>query len=200
MIEAARFVNAFPVMGQENSKSQKGKNAKFMPTNIMLPPKPSDLKGASAPARRPVTMTAKSPLRSGWILVVGLLGLCVLGTWLTSRNYHAQVVTSTSATVLQNQWPESRIAAEFPAGEVARLRPGMVARITVGTDKTLIPGRVFSIDSGRVVIAVSGDAGNVGRSPEESAKNHHYLPAGASCAVTVDMTIPPEALASPSPR
>jgi hypothetical protein len=149
-------------------------------------------------------MPAQSPLRSGWILVVGLLGLCVLGTWLTSRNYHAQVFTSTQATVLQNQWPESRIAAEFPAGEAARLRPGMVARITLGEDKTLIPGRVLSVDSGAhgsgVVIAVTGDAGHAGHSPGGSAKKHHYLPTGASCAVTVDTTIPPEALASPSPR
>ena len=50
MIEAARFVNAYPVMGQENAKAQKKKNPKFMPTNIMLPPKASDLKGASASA------------------------------------------------------------------------------------------------------------------------------------------------------
>jgi len=50
MLEAARFVNAYPVIGQENAKSQKNKNSKFMPSNIMLPPKPSDLKGASAPA------------------------------------------------------------------------------------------------------------------------------------------------------
>jgi hypothetical protein len=50
MIEAARFVNAYPVLGQENAKAQKKKNPKFMPSNIMLPPKPSDLKGASTPA------------------------------------------------------------------------------------------------------------------------------------------------------
>lgn len=50
MIEAARFVNSYPVMGQENARSQKKKNPKFMPTDIMLPPKASDLKGASAPA------------------------------------------------------------------------------------------------------------------------------------------------------
>jgi hypothetical protein len=148
-----------------------------------------------------MTASAKSPFRSGWILVVGLLGFCVLGTWLTSRNYRAQVFTSTRATVLQNQWPESRIAAEFPAGEAARLRPGMIARITIGTDKTLIPGRVFSVASGAdaagVVIAVTADGG---RSPGESPPPRRYLTAGASCAVTVDTTIPPEALASQSPR
>jgi hypothetical protein len=146
-------------------------------------------------------MPAKPPSRPGWILVAGLLGLCVLGTWLTSRNYRAQVFTSTRATVLENQWPESRISAEFPAGEAARIRPGMVARITVGADKTLIPGRVLSVGSGTAngaVIAVTGDVGNAGRSPGDEGKPHHYLPAGASCAVTVDTTIPPEALGSPS--
>lgn len=151
-----------------------------------------------------MTASAKSPLRAGWILVVGLLAFCVLGTWLTSRNYHAQVFTSTRATVLQNQWSESRIAAEFPAGETARMRPGMVARITVGSDRTLISGKVLSLGSGTnagtAVIALTGDAGNAGRPPGESSKSHHYLPAGASCAVTVDTTIPPEVLTSPTPR
>ena len=143
------------------------------------------------------------PLRSGWILVVGVLGLCLLGTWLTSRNFRAQVFTSTRATVLQNQWPESRIDAEFAAGEAARLRPGMVARITVGTDKTLIAGRVFSVGSetnpSSVMISVTGIVGNAGRSVTEEGKTHHYLPAGSACVVTVDMSIPPEMFASPSP-
>jgi len=47
MVEAARFVNAFPVMGHEKEKAQKKKQAPFMPTDIMLPPKAADLKGAS---------------------------------------------------------------------------------------------------------------------------------------------------------
>jgi hypothetical protein len=50
MIEAARFVNSFPVTGHEKDASQKKKKPKFMPTNIMLPPKASDLKGASTPS------------------------------------------------------------------------------------------------------------------------------------------------------
>lgn len=50
MIEAARFVNAYPVMGQEKATSQKKKRAPFMPSNIMLPPRASDLREASAPA------------------------------------------------------------------------------------------------------------------------------------------------------
>ena len=148
-------------------------------------------------------MSSKTSLRSGWILVIGLIGLCVLGTWLTSRNYRAQVLTSTEATVLQNMWPESRIAAQFTAGEASRMRPGMAARITVGNDKTLISGRVISVGSetnpASIMISVTGDVGNAGRPAGEPGKSHHYLPAGAACVVTVDMSIPPEMLASPSP-
>ncbi len=48
MAEEARMVNAFPLMGQENSKNQKKKKQPFAPANIMLPPKASDLSGASA--------------------------------------------------------------------------------------------------------------------------------------------------------
>jgi len=44
-------VNAFPLMGQENSKNQKKKKQPFAPANIMLPPKASDLSGASAPVQ-----------------------------------------------------------------------------------------------------------------------------------------------------
>jgi hypothetical protein len=125
------------------------------------------------------------------------------GTWLTSRNYRAQVLTSTEATVLQNMWPESRISAQFTAGEASRMRPGMAARITVGNDKTLISGRIISIGSetkpASVMISVTGIVGNAGRSVTEEGKPHHYLPAGAACVVTVDISIPPEMLASPSP-
>jgi hypothetical protein len=49
MLEAARLVNAFPMMGQENNKNQKKKSQPFSPVNIMLPPKASDLGGGSAP-------------------------------------------------------------------------------------------------------------------------------------------------------
>jgi hypothetical protein len=51
MAEEARLVNAFPIMGQESQKDQKKKKQPFAPSNIMLPPKASDLSGASAPAQ-----------------------------------------------------------------------------------------------------------------------------------------------------
>ncbi len=46
MAEEARMVNAFPLMGQENTPAQKKKKQPFSPTNIMLPPKPSELRNA----------------------------------------------------------------------------------------------------------------------------------------------------------
>ncbi len=47
IMEEARMVNAFPVMGQENAASQKKKKDQFMPKNIMLPPKASDIQGTA---------------------------------------------------------------------------------------------------------------------------------------------------------
>jgi len=49
MVEDARLVNAFPVKGQENKPGQRKKKQPFSPTNIMLPPKASDLRNASGP-------------------------------------------------------------------------------------------------------------------------------------------------------
>lgn len=48
MTEEALLVNGFPLMGQENSPAQKKKKQPFSPTNIMLPPKASDLRKTSA--------------------------------------------------------------------------------------------------------------------------------------------------------
>jgi len=47
MVEEARLVNTFPVMGQENNPKQKQKKQPFSPSNIMLPPKASDLQNPS---------------------------------------------------------------------------------------------------------------------------------------------------------
>jgi hypothetical protein len=154
----------------------------------------------SAPAPR------KAVFNSGWILVTGLLTLCVLGTWQTMKNFRLQILCSTSAVVLENQWPQSRISATFPVEMASQLRVGQDAKITIGTDKKLIPGRVLktgllSIGSGTNVnvatIAVT-DSGEGARS--DSDKVGHYLPAGAPCSVTVDTSIPADATAAPSPQ
>jgi hypothetical protein len=146
----------------------------------------------------------KAALNSGWILVTSLLALCVLGTWLTARNYRQQVFTSTSAVVLENQWPESRISANFSAADARHLRVGQSAKITLGNDKTLIPGRVLSVvggGEGSVVIAVTGELPNAGQSSGkgDATAARRYLPAGAACSVSVDTSIPVDAVVAPSP-
>lgn len=148
--------------------------------------------------------TTKGGWRSGWILASGLLTLCILGTWMTARTYRAQVITSISAVVLENQWPESRIRATFPENVSEHIKPGMMARITVGEDKTLLTGSVLSSGSDGVIVALRGEAGNAGRltlsaQQSTSGKPHHYLPSGVSCIVTLDASIPPEAIAPATP-
>lgn len=152
----------------------------------------------------PVPIPRKAGLNSGWILVTGLLSLCVLGTWLTARNYRQQVFTSTSAVVLENQWPESRVSATFTADDAKHLRPGQSAKITLGNDKKLIQGRMLSVgsgvNSGVATIAVTGDVGDAGESRGTRERSLHYLPAGASCSVTVDTSITVDAVAAPTTK
>lgn len=50
MAEEAHLVNAYPIIGHENDAKQKKKKQPFSPTNIMLPPKASDVQNASAPS------------------------------------------------------------------------------------------------------------------------------------------------------
>ena len=140
-----------------------------------------------------------SGLRAGWILVTALISFCVLGTWFTASNYRQQVFSSAKGVVLENQWPESRIEVVFPEAEAVHLRPGQLAKITLGEDKTALQGVVLSVNSSKegkdaaVIVKLTGEAGNSGRATTggDDRKNHRYLPAGASCSVTIDTTVPP---------
>ena len=140
-----------------------------------------------------------SGLRAGWILVTALLSFCVLGTWFTASNYRQQVFSSAKGVVLENQWPESRIEVVFPKAEAVHLRPGQLAKITLGEEKTALQGVVLSVNSSKegkdaaVIVKLTGEAGNSGRATAggDDRKNHRYLPAGASCSVTIDTTVPP---------
>lgn len=140
-----------------------------------------------------------SGLRAGWILVTALISFCVLGTWFTASNYRQQVFSSAKGVVLENQWPESRIEVVFPEAEAVHLRPGQLAKITLGEEKTALQGVVLSVNSSKegkdaaVIVKLTGEAGNSGRASAggDDRKNHRYLPAGASCSVTIDTTVPP---------
>lgn len=144
----------------------------------------------------------KAWLSAGWILVSGLLTLCVLGTWFTARNYREHVFSSANGTVLENQWPESRIAVDFPIAEAPRLRAGQVAKITIGDEKSPLKGAVVSVEpaaknanvskTSTVIIKLVGDPGESARPARSAAakKGSRYLPAGTRCAVSIDTTVP----------
>lgn len=140
----------------------------------------------------------KSPLTSGWILVSGLLFLCITGTWLTAHNYNQRVFSSARGMVLENQWPESRISVPFSEREALAIHPGQIANITMGNDTHLMKGAVVSITPGKNEDQTAGDATVVVRLVGEpratGEKAHHYLPVGATCNVTIDTTIPEESL------
>jgi len=140
----------------------------------------------------------KSPLTSGWILVSGLLFLCITGTWLTAHNYNQRVFSSARGVVLENQWPESRISVPFSECEALAIHPGQIANITMGNDTHLMKGAVVSVTPGKGDAQTAGDATVVVRLVGEpratGEKAHHYLPVGATCNVTIDTTIPEESL------
>ena len=140
----------------------------------------------------------KSPLTSGWILVSGLLFLCITGTWLTAHNYNQRVFSSARGVVLENQWPESRISVPFSEREALAIHPGQIANITMGNDTHLMKGAVVSVTPGKNEDQTAGDATVVVRLVGEpratGEKAHHYLPVGATCNVTIDTTIPEESL------
>jgi hypothetical protein len=148
----------------------------------------------------------KSALTSGWILVSGLLILCSVGTWLTAHNYRQRVFSSASGVVLENQWPESRVSVLFSESEARNLHPGQIATIRVGNDTRLEKGEVVSVTPGRdhstVIVRVVDKPEAVSRGvpvvarvePTSTRRRNDYLPVGAACSVTIDTTIPYEAL------
>jgi len=153
-----------------------------------------------------------SGLASGWILVTGLLLLCVTGTWLTAHNYKQHVFSSARGIVLENQWPESRISVVMPLAEASRIVPGHHALVTMestGDEQSnlhALKGEVVSVSSpssgaknATVIVRLledTGDAGNAGDAAGvvNGGKPRHFLPVGAPCGVTIDTTIPPDNL------
>jgi hypothetical protein len=156
-----------------------------------------------------------SGLASGWILVTGLLLLCVSGTWLTAHYYKQHVFSSARGIVLENQWPESRISVVMPLAEASRIVPGHHALVTMEStgdeqrDQSklhALKGEVVSVSSPSsgannttVIVRLledTGDAGNAGDAAavNKAGKPRHFLPVGATCGVTIDTTIPSDNL------
>ena len=143
----------------------------------------------------------QSGLNAGWILVSGLILLCLAGTGLTWWNYSRQVYSSAQGVVLEAQWPESRIAVELPEVEASQILIGHGARITVGKDPKVLQGEVASIipkkagakgatrtteatETSTVIVRLLDE-------PVQGERGQHYLPTGAQCSVTIDTTVPP---------
>ena len=129
--------------------------------------------------------SARPALTSGWILVAGLLLLCIAGTWLTVHHYKQRVFSSSQGVVLEKQWPESRISVPLPAGEAANVAPGHHALVTAGNDPQARNGEVLSVTPGRP------DATVIIRLLDDVGKPPNILPPGTPCSVTIDTTIPP---------
>ena len=116
----------------------------------------------------------------GWILVTGLILLCLAGTGLTWLNYSRHVFSSANGVVLERQWPEPRIEVSFSAAAAGQILPGHVARITVAHDKTPQTGRVVEVTrhGGKTEVTVA-------------VESRQRLKPGDPCSVTIDTTIPP---------
>lgn len=159
----------------------------------------------------------QSGLNAGWILVSGLILLCVAGTGLTWWNYSQQVYSSAEGVVLAAQsteWPESRIAVELPRDEASHILIGHRARITLGNETKVLQGEVASIipkksvaaedsksGTSTVIIRLLDEASQAEKGEHNKQWQHgqHSLPTGAACSVTIDTTVPPLVAASPMP-
>lgn len=162
----------------------------------------------------------QSGLNAGWILVSGLILLCVAGTGLTWWNYSQQVYSSAQGVVLEPQSierPESRIAVELPRDEAAHILIGHRARITLGKETKVLQGEVTSIipkksgaaedsksGTSTVIIRLLDEASQAekadkGEQNKQGQHGQHSLPTGAACSVTIDTTVPPLTAASPMP-
>jgi len=156
-----------------------------------------------------------SGLASGWILVTGLLLICVTGTWLTAHNYKQHVFSSARGIVLENQWPESRISVVMPFAEASRIVSGHHALVTMEStgdeqrDQSnlhALKGEVVSVSSpssgaknATVIVRLLEDAEDAGNAGDAAGvihggKTRHFLPVGAPCGVTIDTTIPSDNL------
>lgn len=116
-------------------------------------------------------------LASGWILVTGLLLLCITGTGLTWWNYTRRVFSSADGIVVSSDGRQSLVSVSLPPGAVRMIRAGQVATVTVGGEHQALKGRVLLSSPDRVDI-------RLGETP-------HPLTNGEQCSVTIDTTVPP---------
>lgn len=122
-------------------------------------------------------------LASGWILVSGLLLLCIVGTGLTWWNYSRQVFSSAHGIVCNTGGESLVVVKDLPARDTALICPGHQARMTVASDRQVIKGAVVSVDRDTCAVLI--------RLLNEPGQQIPKLPEGMLCSVTIDTTVPP---------
>lgn len=121
-------------------------------------------------------------LSSGWILVTGLLLLCIIGTGLTWWNYSRQVFSSAQARV-EKDGGGMLISLALPVEETEKIKIGHMATVSVGEDTHSQKGRVVSVAAGKV--------GTDARVEIRLVQGSTPMPTDTVCSVTVDTTVPP---------
>jgi hypothetical protein len=124
----------------------------------------------------------KGALSSGWILVTGLLLLCIMGTGLTWWNYSRQVFSTAHARVVK-EGGGMLITLALPVAETEKIKIGHTATITVGEDTHPQKGRVVSVAAGK-----DGSEATV---EVRLVQGSTPIPTDAVCSVTIDTTVPP---------
>ncbi|MEI6323461.1 MAG: hypothetical protein WCP60_10200 [bacterium] len=123
-------------------------------------------------------------LASGWILVTGVLLLCITGTGLTWWNYSRQVFSTACGVIQSESGGRIVLVSDYPADATKVIEPGHQARITIGK------GDNIAVLKG-VVVAVNAAISTVGiRLLDDPARCSKYAD-GTRCAVTIDTTVPP---------
>ena len=136
---------------------------------------------------RETNVSKKTAFSAGWILVTGLLLLCIAGTGLTWWNYSRQVFSSADGIIIESPSPDCRISVELPIKQALKVLPGQGARVTPGNNAKMLHGEVVSVNPGTTTATVilripSGVMATLGESK---------LPIGLRCGVTIDTTVPP---------
>ena len=134
----------------------------------------------------------KNGLAAGWVLVTGLLTLCLLGTGLTWWNYSRQVF-STARGVVVKTGGLCCVSAPFPLAAAGIIRQGHRAKVTQGNHSEVMEGEVLSVTPGthETIVLVTLSRETAAGAVDHPAISPPQLPAGALCGVSIDTTVPP---------
>lgn len=123
-------------------------------------------------------------LASGWILVTGVLLLCIAGTGLTWWNYSQHVFSSGRGVMQSEGGARMVVVNDYPKFAATVIEPGHLARITVGSGNQMIvlQGVVASVSPETLIVSI--------RILDHDAPCAKFAD-GTLCGVTIDTTVPP---------